>query len=79
MPIIDPQTIVAIFDDENKSTSTVLCKVSAGLDKKGVPLFRSEKHTIPRKEADAMSNVLLKKDKAAADLRDGLKPGPRKR
>jgi len=79
MSIISPEHIVIIFDDENKSTSTIVCKVPVGEDKKGNILYRTEKHTVSRSQADKLSVVLLKTEKDAANLRDGLKPGPSKK
>lgn len=76
MAIISPETIVLIFDDDNYESSTVVCKIPVGLNANGKPVFRTVKHTVPRKEGDQLSAVLLKMDKNAANLRDGLKPGP---
>lgn len=77
MPIIDHESIVVIFDDENKTTSTVVCRIPTGFDPRGTATFRLEKQTIPRKEADQLSLFLIKQDKAAADLREGKRPGHR--
>ena len=77
--MIDPKTIVAIFDDENKSTSTVVCQVPAGFDAKGQMMFRKTTHTLDRRSADQLAKVLRKQDKAASDLYDGKKPGSRKK
>lgn len=79
MEILDPSKIVAIFDDENNATSTVVCRLPAGLDRKGKPAFRLVKQTVSRREADSLAMVLLKKDKDADDLRGGKKPGPSKK
>lgn len=77
MSIIDPKSVVLIFDDMNKQTSTVVCEIPAGISPKGEPLFRKQLHTVTRKEADQIALILLRRDKQAADLRDGKKPGKR--
>lgn len=79
MQIINPETIVAIIDDENKTTSTVMCRVPVGRGLNGDLLFQHQKQTVSRNEADKLALFLLKKDKDADALREGLKPGRRKK
>jgi hypothetical protein len=54
-----------VFDNEDKDTSTVIYEDGS-------------RQILSRRQADAIAMQMLKADKSASNLREGLKPGPRR-